>query len=165
MGKSDRKSPTLSQKELAKVLGLTTRQVRNLEAEGMPARSDGRSKFYPVPDAVEWYYERKFASEDQDENVRRARVAKLKAETLKVEADNAERLGQLIHVSDVEAMVAAPLKQVAAALKNAPARHASKLAKLAGVKVAPAKQLLDDVMQEAIEDMRRIRHPEEEEED
>ncbi len=44
-----------TQRQLAALLNLTTQQVRNLEDKGLPYRAEGRSKFYPLPGAIEWY--------------------------------------------------------------------------------------------------------------
>jgi len=43
---------------LATILGLTTRQITNLEAEGIPCRAVGNRKLFPIPEAVRWYVER-----------------------------------------------------------------------------------------------------------
>ena len=37
------------------MVGLTTRQIRNLEAKGLPVRSRKNRKWYPLPDAFRWY--------------------------------------------------------------------------------------------------------------
>lgn len=57
----------LNQTELAEWLLLSTRQVRNLEAEGMPVKSDDGKKFYVWSDVFAWYLERK-----QQEAIERA---------------------------------------------------------------------------------------------
>ncbi|TVR55846.1 MAG: hypothetical protein EA421_05365 [Gemmatimonadales bacterium] len=45
----------VSQRELAELLGLTTRQIRNLEGRGLPVSATGNRKRYPIPDAIRWY--------------------------------------------------------------------------------------------------------------
>lgn len=45
----------VSQRELAELLGLTTRQIRNLEGRGLPVSVTGNRKRYPIPDAIRWY--------------------------------------------------------------------------------------------------------------
>lgn len=153
----------LNQKQLAKRLGISPRAVRDLHEHGIPHERNGRSLRYPWPKARHWYIEFK-----QDERERRrgeGRELKLQEEKARetaakadiAEAKAAQILGELIHVDDVSELVAGPLKQVNATLKNAPSRHAADLAKLAGIKKAAAMKLLEQIMEEVRTDLRRIR--------
>jgi hypothetical protein len=45
----------ISQHEAAKVIGLTTRQVANLEVKGLPSVGRGKSKRYALPHLCIWY--------------------------------------------------------------------------------------------------------------
>lgn len=46
-----------TQTEVAEWNSLSTRQVRNLEAKGLPTYSRGGRKYYPLPHEVIWYSE------------------------------------------------------------------------------------------------------------
>lgn len=52
----------LSQKDFGTLMGLTSRQVRNLTDQGMPSEVDGRFRYYG-PEAVAWYLEMKLREE------------------------------------------------------------------------------------------------------
>lgn len=53
----------LSQKELATRLDLVVRQIRNLEAQGLPFVVKAGRKSYPWPAAMKWYMAFKIADE------------------------------------------------------------------------------------------------------
>lgn len=118
------------QKELAQILGLTTRQIRNLEAAGMPHRAEGNTKWYPLPDTVIWYTERKVESaltEAQRTDYEEARAREMAARAEKAELEVAKMRGELIHVDDLERLLSAPLAQMRARLLALPGRIASAL--------------------------------------
>ena len=46
---------TLPQVDFSRFMGLTSRQLKNLERLGMPCHSAGGQKLYPFPEAVQWY--------------------------------------------------------------------------------------------------------------
>ena len=52
---------TVNQTELASILGVSTRQIRNLEREGMPCETEGKRKRYPLPQAVHFWRDREIA--------------------------------------------------------------------------------------------------------
>lgn len=113
-------SKSLSQHEIAALLGLTPRQIQNLVKAGMPQEVAGRHPCYPVPGAVRWYVEFKeqaaeerSAPVDFDRAHARRELALASQEELKL----AEKLGQLMTVEqfraarfDADARVAAKLK-------------------------------------------------------
>ena|ERR1700733_11089810 len=51
----------VSQQELAELMGLSTRQIRNLTDIGMPRRSVGGKITYPTGACVQWYRDYKRA--------------------------------------------------------------------------------------------------------
>lgn len=60
----------VNQKRLSGVLGLTTRQIRNLDSDGMPSKvSDYGERQYDLDVVVQWYVDRKLeqARKDSDE--------------------------------------------------------------------------------------------------
>lgn len=157
----------LNQKELATRLGISPRAVRDLHGHGIPHERDGRELRYPWPKARHWYIE--FKQDERDRRRGEGRELKLqdeKARETAAKADIAEAkaaimVGELLHISEVADRLAKPLKQVDATLKNAPSRHAAELAKLAGIKTAPAMKLLEQIIEEVRSDLRRIRETDE----
>jgi terminase small subunit / prophage DNA-packing protein len=91
---------SVSQQGLAGILGLSTRQIRNLEAEGMPHEADGNRKTYPIPEAVQWYVAReqeRATPTDFDE----AKARKMAAEAETAELELARMRARLVAVDDV----------------------------------------------------------------
>lgn len=120
----------VTQSELALILGLTTRQIRNLEAAGMPHRAEGNRKLYPLPDAVHWYRDRAVESalaEAQVTDYEEAKAREMKARADRAELEVARMRGELIHVNDLEALFTAPLAQMRARLLALPGRIAGAL--------------------------------------
>lgn len=90
----------LSQTKFAEVLGLTTRQIHNLRAQGMPSEAEGRFRFFGG-EAVRWYV----AFKIEEERKKHERTAKddLEVEKLshqireaRVRADLAEEKSVLV---------------------------------------------------------------------
>lgn len=89
----------VNQTELGRILPLTTRQIRNLEAEGLPHRAEGNQKLYPLPDAVVWWHERELSralksAEISELDVLKARKLEAEAEAKEIEVE--ERRGLLM---------------------------------------------------------------------
>lgn len=82
----------LSQKEIAEVLGVTARTIRDWAAEGLP-RLDDQS--YPAADCVAWLVARNRAA-DGDLNPEQERARKDKEAADKLAMDNAVRRGELL---------------------------------------------------------------------
>lgn len=86
-----------TQTELAAILGLSTRQIRNLEAEGMPHEAvDGRKR-YPLPGAVHWWADRRTAkalesAESSDLDRERTRLVAAQARRAELELATAMEL-------------------------------------------------------------------------
>lgn len=85
----------LGQKDIAELLGVTTRSIRDWHKEGLPRNADGT---YPGPACVAWAVGRAAPSAGDYDN-QRERLAAAQAE--KVEMENAVRRGQLADVSVV----------------------------------------------------------------
>lgn len=73
----------VSQAELADVLGVVARQVRNLEKEGLPREAEG----YPVARCVRWYVEFKQAEAVQRTQAKTAPSTRSDAEDRKAIAE------------------------------------------------------------------------------
>ncbi|MCA9675773.1 MAG: hypothetical protein KC464_12100 [Myxococcales bacterium] len=121
--------------ELATVLGLTDRQIRNLVAEGMPQRARGR---FDLPAAVQWYVDQWRDRSDRsngrlDSEERRALLA---AQTRRAELEAAQLAGEL----EPRATAATVLMRVAALVADRlgamPARRAPMLVGLDDVNAA-----------------------------
>jgi phage terminase Nu1 subunit (DNA packaging protein) len=117
----------ITQQELAATLGLSTRQIRNLEAQGLPHEARNNGKFYPKPGAVQWYVAfkmeeatKKAAPKDMEE----ARLRSAVAEATLVELELAEREGAMIRVDEIDKILAPPLTAVRAKLLNLPSKVA-----------------------------------------
>ena len=123
-------SRELSQKEIAQLLGLTTRQIRNLEAEGMPHRAEGNRKLYPVPGAWRWYHQKELdraVSEVQPTDYDEARAREMAARAEKAELEVKKMRGELVHVDDLEALYSQPLADLRSQLLALPGRVAAEL--------------------------------------
>lgn len=109
----------VTQKELAEILGLSTRQIRNLEAVGLPHRAEGNRKLYPLPEAVIWHRERAVESalaDAQSSDYEEAKAREMMARAEKAELEVAKMRGELIHIDDLERLHSTPLAQMRARL-------------------------------------------------
>lgn len=144
----------LSQKELAELLGLTTRQIRNLEAEGMPCRAEKNRKRYPAREAISWYHDRRvqravYEMAPTDFNDAKAREMAARAE--KAEIEVRQLRGELIHVDDLEALHARPLAQLRSRLLALPGRIAAELPMPAVDAVEAIEPVVHEIMAELSE--------------
>lgn len=118
----------LNQTELAAHLGLTTRQIRNLEAEGLPHRAEGNRKWYPIPEAIQWYIEWKRQEVLRDiEKVdfKKPRARKMAAEARMAEIELAKEEGRLLPREVLDETYGRMLDLVRRGLLNMPGRWAS----------------------------------------
>lgn len=143
----------VNQTGLAELLGLTTRQIRNLEREGMPHRADGAKKLYPIPGALSWYYKRQFVAE-QPTSLEEAKLRKLSAEAEIVELELGEKRGQLLSIDFVRKDWERLLYAFRSRLLNAPSRWAADLVGLDTVEAVEAKleAMIEDAMGALSED-------------
>ncbi len=121
--------PLISQKELAGHLGLSTRQVRNLEADGvlLPQLDASGKKAYPWPESNQRYWSHKIEAERGRTTSVEARQEEADARKAEADAEAAEIRTALlrksvISIDDVERLVAEPLEAVMGAIKNVPSR-------------------------------------------
>lgn len=120
------KAREVNQTEFAALVGLSTRQVRNLEAEGLPHRADGNAKLYPLPDALDWYYARKYEPEAPSER-KEADLRKLNAEAKLKEIEVAKAAGELVPLDQYTSELGLVLDKVRAKLQNVPGTWAPAL--------------------------------------
>lgn len=126
------KAQEVNQTEFAAIVGLSTRQVRNLEAEGLPHRAKGNKKLYPIPDALAWYYARKFEPEELTDTAE-AKRRKLTAEAKLAEIEVAKAAGELVPLDQYTSEMGLVLDKVRAKLQNVPGAWAPALVGCKGV--------------------------------
>jgi phage terminase Nu1 subunit (DNA packaging protein) len=127
---SKRQTREVSQSEFAELVGLTTRQIRNLEREGLPHRADQNRKTYPVPAAVLWWHERgvkKALEQIQIQPIDEARTRKLQLEAERAEIELAKERGRMIDVDDVDRLYQKALSTIRARLLALPGQIAAQL--------------------------------------
>lgn len=141
------------QKEIARILSLTTRQIRNLENEGMPCRAEKNRKFYG-PDAVRWYYERDVQRRVEqlaptDFNDAKAREMAARAEKAELEVRGLR--AETIDMDDLETLHAKPLAHLRSFMMALPGRIAAELPMPAVEAVEIIEPIVHEVMREMSE--------------
>lgn len=155
----------LSQVELAKRLGISPRAVRKLHgSDDRPGIPRGENGSYPWPEARNWYLD--FKKNEQarrhggggghDFQKERARFTATRADLAELQL--AEKRGELIHIRDVAELLRVPLEQANSTLKNAPARHAARLAEEAKIPTPVAMRMLEEIVELVRADLRAARH-------
>lgn len=135
----------LSQSETASRLGLTTRQIHNLRAMGMPSESVEGKVVYLWPAALHWYIEHRIkAAEPKD--FEEARARKMAAEARLAELEQARMEGRSIDVEESARVVDAMLTQLRGQLITLPQRWAPALV---GLGTLPKVQA---VLEQAVEE-------------
>lgn len=119
----------VNQKTLARVLNLTSRQIRNLEEVGLPGgrvAENGRDRLYDLTVAVPWYVQRereRLKSTEKDE----ADIEKARAKAAMARLDLAEREGKLIPVALHTKLLGEILGEVRSRTLNLPGSVAPQL--------------------------------------
>lgn len=91
----------VNQTQLSEVLGITSRHLRNLEEQGLPAEPGraGGSRQYALPAAVQWWvrYQVRLAAEENGEpDTAKHRLRKLSAEADLAEMERDSQAGKLM---------------------------------------------------------------------
>lgn len=91
----------VNQLQLSEILGITTRHLRNLEEQGLPAEPgrEGGGRRYALPAAVQWWvrYQVRLAAEDTGgPDTAKHRLRKLAAEADLAEMDRDAQAGKLM---------------------------------------------------------------------
>lgn len=149
-----RKPKEVTQQELAAILGRTTRQIRYLDAAGIPHRRvNGREKRYPLPDAVDWYYRRQYEQREEPTSLDDARRRKLVAEAEIAEYDLAEKRGDMFTGDYLDRQLRGMLHVVSAAARRLPNRWAEDVVGLDTVEAAESKleAMADSFLEELAE--------------
>lgn len=148
----------ITQKELARRLGITPRAVRKL-GDRIPRNPAGK---YPWPEAKEAHDKIRTEEELRKLGVhdlptyKELRARKLLAETERVEFELAARKSEMIHIDDLEELLLKPLERVNGLLKSAPSSHGPALASAAGIDLPRAIQILGDISEMIRADLRAI---------
>ena len=153
-------SEPITQGEAATRLGISTAWVRELTRKEVLNRNEDGT--YPWPRIREEYEafqakadeERAAGFGDEGYEKARARLTKEKADA--AEMENRRRRGELVEISDMEAMVREPLERVDLILRNAPNRFGPQLAKMAKVPLAQAKRMISDIGEELRAELRLV---------
>ena len=141
---------TATQTEFAAIVGLSTRQIRNLEKDGLPCSMEGKRKAYPLPEAVVWWKDHQVTRalepySSTDLEVERRRWMSAKAGRAEIELSNLR--GELIPIDEVSGLLRESLEVTAATLKSSPARTAPELAKAASITIRRARIILEDMVE------------------
>lgn len=142
----------LTQKEMAEVLGLSTRQVANLEVLGMPTKSKAGKKLYPSTPGMRWYIHYKVQAA-QPADFEEARARKMSAEAELAELDLAQKRGQLIPLEQHGQRLARILERVRARLVAIPGTVAPRLLSLETA--VEAQAVVAGAVAEALEELSR----------
>lgn len=136
---------TLTVSDVAELLSLTDRQVRNLiKDKGLPARSDTRGFTLDWPTALEWYVGYRSAqkpgnggnrrpgngsdgSEAPEETLDEAILRKTKAEADLKELQLAREQGQVVAIADIERVLANANRSIQTQILALPAGLAPQL--------------------------------------
>jgi phage terminase Nu1 subunit (DNA packaging protein) len=124
------RSKSISQKELAERLGITTRHVRNLVFEGMPKDGEGPKATHPWPETRDWYnaylraQERKKEPED---DLKELRKRKFIAEVRMAEIEIDEAEGRLIPFDVHELRIGAICDRLRGVLMTVPSKFLSRI--------------------------------------
>ena len=117
----------VTQKELAALLGLTTRQVTNLVERGMPVASADGKRRYDAPACIAWYRDAKIAEAVADQGpdtLDAQRTRKTAAEARLAELELARLEGQMLTVDDAMREFDATLDRLRAVLLSFVSRKA-----------------------------------------
>lgn len=150
----------LTQKEAAKRIGISPRQLRTLTTRGDVSRNDDGS--YPWPTVREEHRALKAAHEEDraagfgDDAYEKARARKTTAQAELAEMQAKKLRGEVVDRKDVAAMVRAPLEAVDRVLKSAPRRHARRWAKVLRVKEAEALELIETLVEDVRTELRKL---------
>ena len=112
----------VTQKELAEVLSLTARQIRNLDDLGLPSKPGRRgTRLYDLREAVAWYVEReRERARPSDSALGRAKLEQAELEMRRRRIEVAKAEGELIAIADHRTVVGKVADAFRAALLSVP---------------------------------------------
>jgi phage terminase Nu1 subunit (DNA packaging protein) len=145
----------VTKNEIAKVLGLTPRQIENLTAEGMPRTKAGRTFEYG-PDAIVWYFTRKIEriEEQRPPTAEEARARREMVSAELAEYELAQLRGQVMTIDDHDRIVARMQDRLRARHLNIPGKWAPQIVNLRSIPEAQAQ--LEQMMHECLLELTRV---------
>lgn len=144
----------VNQNELARRLGLTTRQVRNLVDAGMPRVSERGKVAYPWLPCLHWYIEYRVRAETKKSSATKENILELQARQLEVNLKISElALGkeqsELVTLDYMEAQLRDLLDALRARCLNLPGKYA---VPLVGLRTpADAQAMLETIAAELLQ--------------
>src|SRR5688572_20544469 len=115
-------------KTFAEWVNLTTRQITNLQEEGLPVIVKGTRVFVQWPAGLHWYHQRlKEERNAGTEEKAKLTTRRLELEVAMAELELAKEQGNVVALDYMEEQLAAPLERLRAKLLNAPGKYAPSL--------------------------------------
>ncbi len=137
---ADQNLNALDTDDVAALLGVTDRQVRNyVKDKGLPCRDDGRRRLFSWPDVLEWYILFRLekagsrgnsepdAAVDDGEDLTAATTRKTIAEADLKELELATKRGQVVAIADIQRTMANLAKAMQTKILSWPTKMASRL--------------------------------------
>jgi phage terminase Nu1 subunit (DNA packaging protein) len=151
----------LSQMEVAELLTLSTRQVRNLEAEGMPVHARAGKKWYVWREVLEWDRERKEAAAreaatpdpEEPDSLLEAERRKAIADAKIAEMKEQQMRRALIAEADAEAEITRFCDRVRASILSIRSRHQAEILNLQTI--PDAGRALERIVAAVLTDLQR----------
>lgn len=148
----------LNQQDFAAAIGVTTRQVRNLEDAGCPVKVKGDRKTYPWPKALQWYIGYRESLVEKrvkplDFDAARARKMAADAQLSEIEVEKAQRV--LVPADTVEQVVGELGDRLRAVIVNVPGNYGLKL-EAVGVPAREAEEILTAICEELTTALRSV---------
>lgn len=152
----------VSQTELARILGVTPRTIRDYHGLGLEDHRDAETGSYDLPGSVNWRLELEWkralesrTPEEADELLQH-RTRKMAADAELREDELRMKRGELVPVHEVLDRVRKPLEAVDGQLRSAPRRLARDWAHRLGVTQGEAIALIGDLVEEVRADVREL---------
>ena len=125
----------LTQKELAEVLPVKARQIRNLVKEGLPQEELGARTLYPLAECVRWYIDYRERVRDGDRSeLGEIKARKLTAQARLAEMEVAKADGELIPLVMHEERLGAILDRLRSKILAVPGSWSPRIVGVKGVR-------------------------------
>jgi phage terminase Nu1 subunit (DNA packaging protein) len=163
-GSVSKRSPLLTRRELALVLGVHMQTVTKWERDGLPVANRGRRgkpSTYRESDVRAWLKSREVAAQSgQANDVARERARKERAQALEAEQRVAFRARELLPAEEVEKAWTAEASAVRAILLASYTTHADRVYRAATLDgLAGVERVMKDVAHEALRELANPERP------
>lgn len=146
----------VSQVDLASILGLSSRQIRNLEKQGLPREEKG----YPVSRCVRWYADfkqeealQRAASREEPKDMEEAELRKAVADAEMAELKLARLRGEVAPIDQYRREMRRVLGRVRARFQSVPGEYAPRI--LEPMDMAAAVTVLRDLVATVLSELQR----------